>query len=181
MEEIIEYSQIYTKQEPQSPVNPSLEDNVETSKAFDESMAMAAFTEPAETEYSQMFTQQEPQSPGKPSSEDKAETLPAYDGTVAMANYTEPAELHNVDEKVKSMMKFCGNRASNKKRMSMCKVCGKEATWSGIRNHIETNHITGVSYACDICGIVVSKSRKGVGRHKARAHVNLKLFTEQVI
>ena len=32
---------------------------------------------------------------------------------------------------------------------SICKVCGKEGKFSHIRDHIESNHLKGVSIPCD--------------------------------
>ena len=37
-------------------------------------------------------------------------------------------------------------------RAKICKVCGKEGQSMGIRDHIEANHLEGVSLPCNVCG-----------------------------
>ena len=56
-------------------------------------------------------------------------------------------------------------------RAKMCKVCGKEGIWNQIRDHIEANHITGISIPCDLCGNLF-KSRNVLNGHKYRYHRN---------
>merc|ERR1712129_363371 len=77
-----------------------------------------------------------------------------------------------LDEKVKSMMETKGNRDRNHKFARRCKVCGKEGPYGAMRDHIEAHHITGVSHTCHICGITVSKSRKGLAQHIRRVHAS---------
>ena len=38
-----------------------------------------------------------------------------------------------------------------------------------IRDHIEANHITGISIPCDLCG-KSCKSRNGLAKHKSKYH-----------
>ena len=54
-------------------------------------------------------------------------------------------------------------------RARICKVCGKEGGWVNIMNHIEANHITGISIPCDICGKAFG-SRNALAAHKSRNH-----------
>merc|ERR1712150_57884 len=70
-------------------------------------------------------------------------------------------DLQALDEKVKSMMEIGQKMIPNGKQAngtpkhsssSICKVCGKEGVWNRIRNHIESNHLEGVSIPCDRCG-----------------------------
>ena len=77
-----------------------------------------------------------------------------------------------LDEKVKSMMekgqKIISNGTEDKKRSSfICKVCGKEGLWNLIRNHIESNHLEGVSIPCEYCG-KICPSRNRLSKHKSR-------------
>ena len=61
--------------------------------------------------------------------------------------------LQELDEKVKSMMEKSTNLIpSGRKRADICKVCGKEGEGIAIRDHIEANHLEGVSLPCNICG-----------------------------
>ena len=69
-----------------------------------------------------------------------------------------------LDEKVKSMMEkghkmiTDGERNGRPTRRisSICKVCGKEGLPKHIKNHIESNHLEGISIPCDHCGKTLS-------------------------
>jgi len=95
---------------------------------------------------------------------DKVET-----GTVAVTEYSVSAELKDLDDTIKSMMIESENMTSNHGRARICQMCGKEGTRHNIRDHIEANHITGVSHTCNICGKVV-RSRKALSSHKSTYH-----------
>ena len=49
----------------------------------------------------------------------------------------------------------------------ICNLCGKEGYHIDIRDHIETNHLEGVSLPCNLCGNVFS-SRRQLRRHKCQ-------------
>jgi len=69
--------------------------------------------------------------------------------------------LQALDEKVKSIMKEKGQRmipngkhangTPKQATTSICKVCGKEGLSKHIRNHIEANHLEGISILCYCC------------------------------
>ena len=61
------------------------------------------------------------------------------------------------------------------KKHFSCNICGKEAPSRNMPTHIEGNHITGVSHACDICGKVF-QSDKHVDNHKRIIHFGESLF-----
>jgi len=122
-------------------------------------------------ETSEHLSTYEPQ-PDISNSRLKVETSPIIEETETVANYTVAADLQNLDEKVKSMMETKGNRDRNHKFARRCKVCGKEGPYGAMRDHIEAHHITGVSHTCHICGITVSKSRKGLAQHIRRVHAS---------
>jgi len=73
---------------------------------------------------------------------------------VAVADYALATDIQNLDEQIKSMMEISENK--NKGTQSgmarVCKVCGREGYMKDIQRHIESNHITGLSFNCDICG-----------------------------
>ena len=74
-------------------------------------------------------------------------------------------DLLDLDEKVKSMMKKSQNLISNgRQRAFICNVCGKEGAGIAIRDHIEANHLEGVSLPCDVCGKQF-RSRNNLRRH----------------
>ena len=106
------------------------------------------------------------------------ERIPTKAST-ALANPNQfNGDLQTLDEKVKSMMEKSQNLIPNGKHPNgtpkwatafICKVCGKEGHVSPIRNHIEANHLEGISIICDHCGKVCS-SRNALGLHKGRFH-----------
>ena len=74
---------------------------------------------------------------------------------VAIPNFTS-GDLQLLDEKVKSMMEKSQNliphKQSGTQKAYICKVCGKEGAGIAIRDHIEANHLEGVSLPCNVCG-----------------------------
>ena len=97
--------------------------------------------------------------------------------TVAMPKHPVP-NLQELDEKVKSMMEkgqrmiSCEKQANGlpkQRTSSICKVCGKEGLWNKIRDHIEANHLEGISLPCDYCGKTLS-SRASLATHKSKTH-----------
>ena len=85
------------------------------------------------------------------------------------------AALQLLDEKVKSMMEKgqkiiqYGNGMSRQDSSYICKVCGKEGLKHHIREHIEGNHLEGISLPCNVCDKSLS-SRNTLRRHKIRFH-----------
>ena len=96
-----------------------------------------------------------------------------FETAVALTDHTTNyTDIESLDQQVKSMMIFSENADPYKQkgvRARICKVCGKEGSWTDIKNHIEDNHITGISIPCDLCGQVF-KSRNTLKVHKSRKH-----------
>ena len=83
---------------------------------------------------------------------------------------TNNSYLESLDHRVKSMMTVSENAAPHGKgKARICKVCGKEGGTQNIINHIEANHITGISVPCGLCGSVFT-SRNLLSNHKSRFH-----------
>ena len=81
-------------------------------------------------------------------------------------------DIESLDKQVKSMMTFSDNANPYQRgRARICKVCGKEGSMKTIMDHIEANHITGISVPCDLCG-KASKSRDSLVHHKSKFHRN---------
>ena len=87
-------------------------------------------------------------------------------------------DLQALDEEVKSMMERsqnmiqCGKQANGTPKQGtafICKVCGKEGRVSDIRDHIEANHLEGISIPCDCCSKVFN-TRVNLRHHKSRFH-----------
>ena len=80
--------------------------------------------------------------------------------------------MESLDQQVKSMMLVSENADPYKKgRARICKVCGKEGSYQLIKDHIEANHIAGISIPCGLCGQVV-KTRNALKIHKYKRHRN---------
>ena len=77
----------------------------------------------------------------------------AVGGEVAtLANYFPPGELlQELDEKCLSMMEKTSGKNARGQLIYRCKVCGKEEINGGMKNHIETNHLEGISIPCELC------------------------------
>ena len=101
---------------------------------------------------------------------------------VAISNHSISSTNEDLDQQIKSMMSkgpviLEGSQRGRTSRI--CNVCGKEGTITGIINHIESSHITGVSHTCDTCG-KINRSRHALMMHKRTNHTQV-LFSEQEI
>ena len=91
-------------------------------------------------------------------------------------------DFKSVDDKLKSLMQKSQNQAkrallgrerTTRKgergawRAHMCTVCGKEGENTEIQNHIELNHLEGVSIPCNSC------EKQFRSRHALRQHIKL--------
>ena len=83
---------------------------------------------------------------------------------------SENCSLAELDEKVKSMMvqseKAISYGKGTMRLANICKICGKEGQIVNIRDHIEANHLEGVSLPCNLC------ERKFRSRQSLRSHIN---------
>ena len=95
--------------------------------------------------------------------------------------------LHALDEKVKSMMEKGEkmipdgkhpNGTPKQATISICKMCGKEGLSKHLRNHIESNHLEGISIPCDYCDKTFS-SRSSLGIHKTKSCVATRNYKHQ--
>ena len=85
-------------------------------------------------------------------------------------------DLQALDEKVKSMMEKSHamlqkmvNGKPKQRRAFICKVCGKAGYSHHIIEHIEANHLEGISLPCDYCDKAFG-SRNNLRQHKAKYH-----------
>ena len=84
---------------------------------------------------------------------------------IAIPNFVS-GEFQELDERVKSLMEVSQNLdPSGKQKAKICKMCGKEGQGKAIRDHIEANHLEGVSLPCNVCGKEF-RSRMNLGRHR---------------
>ena len=91
--------------------------------------------------------------------------------TVALNWNTGHTDIAELDEKVKSMILVGENSNPGKQRgkTRICKMCGKEGQGNAIVDHIEANHIVGISLPCNICG-KISRARNYLAQHMRRCH-----------
>ena len=91
--------------------------------------------------------------------------------TVALTNDKISVDLQDLDEQIKSMITKTDIRSSNGQgNLATCNICGKQGPFCAMPRHIEANHISGVSHACDICG-KVSRSKNGLKQHRINFHI----------
>ena len=95
--------------------------------------------------------------------DDQSQIIPiSNEQRISLPNFVS-GDFKVLDEKVKSMMEEgqkmipSGKRADGTPRHAtsrICKACGKEGAGIAIRDHIEANHLEGVSLPCNVCGKV---------------------------
>ena len=133
------------------------------------------FNEPtfkAEQTFKNGPLQKEMEKKGKTPSNDRFQMPPNPDSAavVAVQENQIGVGLQDLNEKIRSMMTITDVRSADGKGfMASCNICGKEAPSRNMPTHIEGNHITGVSHACDKCG-KISRSREATRQHKIRNH-----------
>jgi len=94
---------------------------------------------------------------------EKVETAVAiHNFDICQVNITDKQEL---DDKVKSMMTKSQNIGRNGRKTDICTVCGKEGMGKDIMDHIEANHLEGVSLPCTYC------EKTFRSRHTLRNHI----------
>ena len=77
-------------------------------------------------------------------------------------------EWKELDDKIKELIEKSGNTISGRERLShTCKVCGKEGQNSAIKEHIEANHLEGISISCNRCDKIHAT------RHALKQHITL--------
>ena len=74
-----------------------------------------------------------------------------------------------LNEKVKSMMKRSPKLVTEGRKREICGVCGKEGLSHHIRDHIEANHLEGLSIPCDYCEKTFG-ARVNLSQHISRVH-----------
>ena len=100
----------------------------------------------------------------------KNQTLTNPNTAVAVTDNQINTNIQDLNNQIKTMMTTTNVRsADGQGYVASCNICGKQASSRNMGGHIEANHITGVSYPCDLCG-KVSRSRDALRMHKNRAH-----------
>ena len=122
-------------------------------------------------------TNNKPQEPFETSPAQNIHETEDVSKAIAVSNQFS-SDMQALDEKVKSMMERSqnmmpagkrANGAAKRKTAFICKVCGKECIFTNIKNHIEANHVEGISLPCDYCDKVFS-ARTYLRKHKSKFH-----------
>ena len=93
-------------------------------------------------------------------------------GTVALTSH-QSGNLLELLHASDQMLEKTGKKMPNGKPMYRCSVCGKESEKGGVRNHIETAHMEGISIPCKTCGKCF-RSRNLLSQHNFNNHrINL--------
>ena len=106
--------------------------------------------------------------PNKKSKDDIQDTFMS-EGTIAIQDQLSSGNFHELDEQIKTMMATGLTHLGKKGFVRVCKVCGKEGNWQNIKDHIEANHINGVSIPCNLCEKTF-RSRQSLRFHKSSNH-----------
>ena len=90
-------------------------------------------------------------------------------------------DFQELEDKVQGMMERGLKKVSRGKDKNgketfgtafTCKVCGKEGQMVNIRDHIEINHLKGISLPCHFCE-KISRSRNALRKHTEFCHKNM--------
>ena len=81
-------------------------------------------------------------------------------------------DLQELDEKVITMMERTENKNVHGQPIYQCTLCGKKGKNGQLKNHIEANHLEGVSIPCHICQIMF-RSRRALTTHIYENHRNI--------
>ena len=77
------------------------------------------------------------------------------------------SKFKELDSQIKSIMTL--GQMNGKKTNYMCTVCGKEGVYGLIKNHIEVNHIEGISISCNYCEKIF-RARPSLKKHNLDHH-----------
>jgi len=80
------------------------------------------------------------------------------------------SDIQELDDQVTSMMRKSEKLVkSGLQKAHICTVCGKEGNGRDIKDHIEANHLDGVSLPCNFCEKTF-RSRGALKMHNKRSH-----------
>ena len=86
-------------------------------------------------------------------------------------------DSEGLDAEIQSMItKSDLNTGNGQGKMATCNICGKQGPFKAMPRHVEANHISGVSHACDICGSI-SRSKNGLKQHTLKIHFQVNEWT----
>ena len=94
--------------------------------------------------------------------------------TVALPKQAFSGNMKELHRKIETMMYRGENMIGCADQMRIayvCKVCGKQGQKAQVQNHIEANHLEGISIPCNLCEKTF-KLRESLRSHNTRSHTN---------
>ena len=94
--------------------------------------------------------------------------------SVAMSKQDISGDIHELDKTIETMMRRGENMSKSGNSMSkayVCQVGGKEGQRGQVKDHIEANHLEGISLPCNVCDKTF-RSRSAMKMHTSRHHTN---------
>ena len=88
--------------------------------------------------------------------------------TVALTSYFSE-NFPELDKKCISMMEKTPKTSPNGLPLYRCERCGKEAIIGNLKNHIEANHLEGISIPCNFCEKTF-RARQALKKHMDKNH-----------
>ena len=91
---------------------------------------------------------------------------------LALTKQELPEDIKELDEKIETMIGRSESMIAYGNKMIkayICKMCGKEGRMSQIKEHIEANHLEGISIPCNLCEKIL-RSRSGLKQHSSKHH-----------
>ena len=85
-------------------------------------------------------------------------------------------DVEKLDEQINLMMEKTARKNAHGQPFYACNICGKENKRSHMKNHIEANHLDGVSIPCNLCEVSF-RSRKTKENHMRAFHKAMKDMT----
>ena len=151
-----------------------LEEDLESFLAITEDLRLKGFTDQKQIPINKVVGEK-----GKYDEDASEENTKKSSQPPSSPNQQDSSKLQALQEKVNAMMEktdnpvFTGKQASdgtsNEEKVYICKVCGKEGRVTQISNHIETNHLQGISIPCGFCGKVFT-TRNALTIHQTLIH-----------
>ena len=89
-------------------------------------------------------------------------------GTVALTN-NYPSDSQELNIQMISMMEKTSRTSACRNPLYKCTLCGKEVEKNNLRNHIERQHLEGISIPCTECEKTF-RSRGSLSMHRSREH-----------
>ena len=89
-------------------------------------------------------------------------------GTAVVTNEVSGDDIQKLDEQIFAMMTKGSRKNAQGKSLYVCHACGKESVQSQMKDHIEANHLEGISLPCNYCDKIF-RSR----------HITYHLFADQ--